>query len=162
MNNDQLIPPSAHGQSQFKPNTTVAAVIVHQDRYLFVEEVDNGVHVLNQPAGHLEANEHLIDAVKREVVEETGLTLTPDYLSGIYYFYRPELNLYFLRFCFVFELPEALETQPQDDEILATHWLSLAQLKSSSLQLRSPMVLECVEDYIAGKKMPLSMLKSNL
>lgn len=156
-----------HGANQFKPNTTVAAVIVCDNKFLLVEEVDQGKTVYNQPAGHLEANENLIDACKREVFEETGLCLTPSYCSGIYYFHRPELSLYFLRFCFVVELTTLLKSQPQDDEIIATHWLTLAQIKAKSAQLRSPMVLECIEDYIKGNKLndnkiALSLIKSNL
>jgi len=159
MNND-------HGDVQFKPNATVAAVIVHQNKFLLVEELEDGKRVFNQPAGHLEANENLITAVEREVLEETGLALTPDYVSGIYYFHRPEINLYFLRFCFVIELDDYLKSAPQDDEIIDTHWLTLEEIKEKSLQLRSTMVLECIEDYLLvianGKKISLSSLKSNL
>ena len=151
-----------HGASQFKPNTTVAAVIHHQGKFLFVEELDNKQVVFNQPAGHLEENESLIAAIEREVLEETGLTLTPDHLCGIYYFHRPDLKLYFLRFCFVIELDQWLTGQPQDSEIIATHWLSFEQIKAKGQQLRSAMVLECIEDYLAGNKIPLSQLKSNL
>lgn len=151
-----------HGAQQFKPNTTVAAVIHHQGKYLFVEELDNNQVVFNQPAGHLEENESLTTAIKREVLEETGLNLEPDYLCGIYYFHRPDLQLYFLRFCFVIELEQWLTGQPQDSEIMGTHWLSLEQIKAKGQQLRSSMVLECIEDYLAGNKIPLSQLKSNL
>ena len=100
MNTNSTSVRNDHSENQFKPNTTVAAIIVHNDKYLLVEELENGKIVYNQPAGHLEADENLIDAAKREVLEETGLALEPEYLSGIYYFHRPELNLYFLRFCF--------------------------------------------------------------
>jgi len=155
-----------HGDDQFKPNTTVAAVIVHQNKFLLVEEIENGKNVFNQPAGHLEANENLIVAVEREVLEETGLALSPDYVSGIYYFHRPDLNLFFLRFCFVIELDDYLLSKPQDDEIIDTHWLTLEEIKEKSSQLRSAMVLECIEDYLSvqqtGNKIPLSSLKSNL
>ena len=151
-----------HGIHQFKPNTTVAAVIHHQGKFLFVEELDNNQVVFNQPAGHLEENESLTTAIKREVLEETGLNLEPDYLCGIYYFHRPDLQLYFLRFCFVIELEQWLTGQPQDSEIMATHWLTLEQIKAKGQQLRSSMVLECIEDYLAGNKIPLSQLKSNL
>ena len=151
-----------HGAQQFKPNTTVAAVIHHQGKFLFVEELDNNQVVFNQPAGHLEENESLTTAIKREVLEETGLNLEPDYLCGIYYFHRPDLQLYFLRFCFVIELEQWLTGQPQDSEIMATHWLTLEQIKAKGQQLRSSMVLECIEDYLAGNKIPLSQLKSNL
>jgi len=155
-----------HGANQFKPNTTVAAVIVCNNKYLLVEEYENGKKVYNQPAGHIEANENLVDAVKREVLEETGLALIPDYLSGIYYFHRPELNLYFLRFCFVVELAQQVAAIPLDDEIIDTHWFTLEEIRIKQHQLRSTMVLECIEDYVAGgqsgNKISLSMLKSNL
>nr|WP_231907404.1 NUDIX hydrolase [Colwellia sp. PAMC 20917] len=155
-----------HGEDQFKPNATVAAIIVHQNKFLLVEEIEKGKKVFNQPAGHLEANENLISAIEREVLEETGLTLSPNYVSGIYYFYRPDINLYYLRFCFVIELDEFLQSIPQDDEIIATHWLSFDEIKAKSAQLRSTLVLECIEDYLAvlknGKKISLSSLKSNL
>jgi phosphatase NudJ len=151
-----------HQNSQFKPNTTVAVVIHCQGKFLLVEELDAGKTVFNQPAGHLEANESLIQAIQRELLEETGLTLTPDYLCGIYYFHRPELALYFLRFCFVIELSQPLVAKPQDAEIIATHWLSLPQITAKQSQLRSPMVLECIHDYLAGVKIPLSVIKSNL
>ena len=151
-----------HGADQFKPNTTVAAVVHCQGKFLLVEEQENGKKVLNQPAGHLEAKENLISAVKRELEEETGLKLAPDYLSGIYYFHRPELSLYFLRFCFVFELQDYLETNPQDDEILATHWLTIDEINQQFSTLRSPMVLDCINDYLAGQRIELSALQSNL
>ncbi|GHE83020.1 NUDIX hydrolase [Thalassotalea profundi] len=152
---------SPHGAEQFKPNTTVAAVIVCNNKFLLVEEIENGKSVYNQPAGHLEANENLINACKREVLEETGLTITPEYCSGVYYFHRPELSLYFLRFCFVVKLQTIPECQPQDDEIIATHWLTLDEIREKSAQLRSSMVLECIEDYLTGNKIDLSMIKSN-
>lgn len=155
-----------HGEEQFKPNTTVAAVISHQDKFLLVEEVDNGVTVYNQPAGHIEAQEDLIGAIKREVTEETGLDVTPEYLSGIYYFHRPfnhdNIDLYFLRFCFVVHLDSFVQTSPQDDDIVACHWFTLEEIKAMENQLRSPMVLECIEDYLAGNKIALNTLKSNL
>ncbi|MDT0605210.1 NUDIX hydrolase [Thalassotalea castellviae] len=151
-----------HGSEQFKPNTTVAAVIVHQDKFLLVEEIENNQRVFNQAAGHLEANENLIDAAKREVFEETGLLIEPQYCSGIYYFHRPEIALYFLRFCFVIELTEPLKSSPNDEEIIATHWLTYDEIKSKETQLRSPMVLQCIDDYLAGQKVTLDIFKTNL
>jgi len=151
-----------HGSEQFKPNTTVAVVVTYQDKFLLVEELEQGKTVYNQPAGHLERNENLVSAIARELEEETGLCLSPDYLCGIYYYYRASIALYYLRFCFVIELDALLPTQPQDEEIIACHWFTLAQIKAKSAQLRSPLVLECIEDYLSGKKIPLSHLKSNL
>lgn len=158
MNNQNIL----HGEQQFKPNTTVAAVITCSGKYLLVEEIDNGQVVFNQPAGHLEANENLIDAAKREIYEETGLTLTPQYCSGIYYFHRSELNLYFLRFCFVIEVETELITSPHDEEIINTHWFTLEEITKRASQLRSSMVIECINDYISGQKIELSTFKSNL
>ncbi|WP_252738781.1 NUDIX hydrolase [Colwellia sp. D2M02] len=151
-----------HGDKQFKPNTTVAAVIHHQGKFLLVEEFEQGRTVFNQPAGHLEKHEDLIEAIKREVLEETGLSLSPDYLSGIYYFYHQQAQLYFLRFCFVIELDNPLVGTPNDDDIITTHWLSLNEIKNKASQLRSPLVLECIEDYLSGNKILLSHLKSML
>ena len=90
-----------HGDDQFKPNTTVADVIVCENKYLLVEELENGKKVFNQPAGQIDSGENLIAATEREILEETGLALSPQYLNGIYYYHRPELKLYFMRFCFV-------------------------------------------------------------
>ncbi len=155
-----------HGKDQFKPNTTVAAVIVCGEKFLLVEEVENNRHVFNQPAGHLEAGENLIDAAKREIFEETGLKLTPQYLSGIYYFHREDIALYFMRFCFVIEIHECFLATPQDEEIIATHWFTLSEIENKADQLRSPIVLDCINDYLSNKnkqqKIPLSLLKSNL
>lgn len=163
-----------HGEQQFKPNTTVAAIVHCQGKYLFVEEYEGSCEsndenkrlVLNQPAGHIEEKENLITAIKRELLEETGLSLQPDYVSGIYYFHRPEVSLYFLRFCFVFEVEQCFEAIPQDDEILQTYWLTLEQLeqqiKDQPNRLRSTMVLDCIHDYLAGKKIPLEHLVSNI
>lgn len=155
-----------HGNNQFKPNTTVAAVIHCQGKFLLVEEIENGKTVFNQPAGHIEANENLIAACQREILEETGLALTPEYLNGLYYYHRPELNLYFMRFCFVIEQKTLIQASPLDDEIIATHWLTYAEIKAQVTKLRSPMVMECIEDYLLNKKqgikIPLSMLKSNI
>lgn len=151
-----------HGSAQFKPNTTVAVVVVCQDKFLLVEELGNGRTVYNQPAGHLEANENLVDAAIRELEEETGLISAIDYVSGIYYYYRESLSLYYLRFCFVIERDFFETCQPQDSEIIACHWLTFEEIKAKSSQLRSSLVLECIEDYLSGKKIPLSHLKSNL
>ena len=159
-NNKSVLTP--HGQDQFKPNTTVAAIIHYQGQFLLVEESDNGAIVFNQPAGHLEKNESILSALKREVFEETGLELSPDYLSGIYYFYNPEIDLYFLRFCFVVELSQHAISEPIDDEIIATHWLTYEEIKKKNKSLRSDLVLKCIDDYLVGNKIPLTYLKTNL
>jgi phosphatase NudJ len=151
-----------HQNMQFKPNTTVAAVVHCQGKFLLVEELEQGKTVFNQPAGHLEANENLISACQRELEEETGLRLSPSHLCGIYYFHRPELSLYFLRFCFVIEATKQYICQPQDDDIITTHWFTVDEIKQRRSQLRSPMVLDCINDYLSGVNIPLSSIKTNL
>ena len=151
-----------HGSTQFKPNTTVAAIVHCRGKFLIVEEIDAGKTVFNQPAGHLEQNESLTTAIERELKEETGLAIKPQYCSGVYYFYRAEINLYFLRFCFVVELENWLIPHPEDDEIIACHWLTFEQIVAKRNQLRSPMVVSCIEDYLAGNNIALDMLKTNL
>ena len=135
----------------FRPNVTVAAIIRWQDRYLLVEEQErNGRHVFNQPAGHLEHGENLVEAVMREVQEETGLRLTPDGWVGVYLFSTPYRKLTYLRFCFYCELTQAPgEHSPQDpdNDILACHWLTMEEIRALGRRLRSPLVMECFEDY---------------
>ncbi|GAA4502845.1 NUDIX hydrolase [Pseudaeromonas paramecii] len=148
---------------RFRPNVTVAAIIRWQDRYLLVEEQErNGRHVFNQPAGHLEHGENLIEAVMREVQEETGLTLTPDGWVGTYLFSTPYRKLTYLRFCFYCELTQAPgdhAPQDPDNDILACHWLTMPEIRKLGRRLRSPLVMECFEDYLSGVRLPLASLK---
>ncbi len=147
--------------SMFKPNTTVACIVKYKSKYLFVEEISAGRRVLNQPAGHLEENETLQQAIEREVQEETGLELSPQGFVGCYQFTSPHNKVTYLRFCYFFEFittpPPCI---PQDDDIIACHWLTLEQLKQRQPELRSAMVLDVIEDYEAGQRAPLSILKS--
>jgi len=147
---------------RFRPNVTVAAVIRWQDRFLLVEERDHGHQVFNQPAGHLEAGENLIEAACREIREETGLTLHPDGWLGTYIYSSPYRKLTYLRFCFYCELtqdPGAHLPQDPDNDIIACHWLTEPEIRALGHKLRSPLVLECMEDYLQGVRLPLSSLK---
>ena len=145
----------------FKPNTTVACVVVCQNKFLLVEETEDGKQVFNQPAGHLEKDESLLDAAKRELLEETGLSLEPQYLLGIYQNDVPDKNIQYLRFAYIIELTgKLLETAPQDSDITAAHWFSYEQICGKQSQLRSPMVKLCIDDYLSGQKLPLESIKS--
>lgn len=128
-----------------KPNVTVAAVVQYQDQFLFVEEKDKslGNLVINQPAGHLELNETLIEACQRELFEETGLQLNP---SGFIGTYRHLANngTDYLRFCFYFKLEELSPLKPNDPDIVRAFWATLAQIEQSVF--RSPLVLRCILD----------------
>ncbi|MBU1621175.1 MAG: NUDIX domain-containing protein [Gammaproteobacteria bacterium] len=141
---------------------TVAAVLYFQGRYLLVEEKDkvSGRLVLNQPAGHVEENEDLISAVKRELQEETGLSLEPDAWLGISQLKAANGHFY-VRVNFVFtptELPT--QYQPQDDDIRALHWLNFAELKTHTLPPRSQLVLDAITQFEQKQWLPLSQIKN--
>ncbi len=131
---------------------TVAAVIEREGRFLFVEERDGGgPRVLNQPAGHVEEGEALLDAVIREAREETGLAFTPESLVGVYAL-RAANGKDYLRVCFAGTVAEG-DAAPQDADILACHWLTRDEMEGRAL--RSGLVRRCVEDYLSGQRLPL-------
>ena len=142
----------------WSPHVTVAAVIEENGRYLLVEEHIEGERVFNQPAGHLEDNESLIQAIEREVVEETARTFEPSALCGIYRWKMSEKRRTYLRFCFTGSVSEQITNRALDKEIIDTHWLTLPEVTSHSPHLRSPMVLQCIRDYESGVRIPLSSL----
>lgn len=136
---------------------TVAAVISRGGRFLVVEERDGGRLVFNQPAGHVEPGESLLDAVRREVREETGLDFTPVALVGIYQL-RARNGKDYCRVCFRGTVPEGAEARPEDPDILGCRWLSRADLALAPL--RSGLVLRCVDDALAGASYPLSLVEA--
>lgn len=142
----------------WKPHTTVAAVIERDGRYLIVEELIRGQYLYNQPAGHLDPNESIIDAAIRETKEETAWDFKPEYISGIYCWDQTETGRCFLRFSFVGSCDNHDAEQALDDGIVRAIWLSREELAADQEKLRSPMVLTCIDDYIAGKKYPLELL----
>ncbi len=141
----------------WKPSATVAAVIERDGRFLFVEEVSDGRRVLNQPAGHLDPGESLMAACTREVLEETAHRFTPTSLVGVYRWHYAAKDVTFLRFCFAGELAGVDDGRALDKEIVALHWLTPAELEARSAQHRSPLVAQCVEDYLAGRRYPLEL-----
>jgi len=145
----------------FKPNVTVACIIRHDDRYLLVEEHKDGRMVLNQPAGHLERSESLIEATSREVWEETGLTLAPQGLVGTYLFTSAHNGVTYLRFCFYYEYAGMpARAIPRDSDIHACHWLTRDELLAARERLRSPLVLTALDDYERGQRADLTLVKS--
>ncbi|HSG51934.1 MAG TPA: NUDIX domain-containing protein [Rheinheimera sp.] len=147
--------------SRERLHLTVAAVVFYNGKFLFVEERDkvSGKLVLNQPAGHVEQDEDLISAVKRELFEETGLTLSPSGWLGISQLKALNGHQY-VRVNFVFE-PEQLPAQfaPQDSDILALHWLNPTELQDNSLPARSKLVTDAIDCYTCGIKLPLSLIQ---
>jgi ADP-ribose pyrophosphatase YjhB (NUDIX family) len=145
---------------QWKPNVTVAAIIQDQDRFLLVEENADDLIVFNQPAGHLEKDETLVEAVKREVLEETAWHFHPAGLSGIYHYYNPQNGITYLRFCFYGTCDRFEENRELDNGILRTVWMTAGEIRSRPGDMRSPMVEKCVDDYLSGKTWPLDILHS--
>ncbi len=143
----------------WKPHVTVAAIIENQGRFLLVEERIEGKTVFNQPAGHLESGENLVDAVRREVLEETARPFRPQALVGVYLYDLPKKDRSYLRFCFCGSVDQPAPERHLDQEIIATHWLSPEQIRERHAQLRSPMVLKCLDDYLEGKRLPLDSLR---
>jgi len=147
---------------RWKPNVTVAAIAEDNGRFLLVEEAVDGQIVYNQPAGHLEKEESLIEAIKREVLEETAWEFTPAGLIGVYLY--PSLNndITYLRFCFHGRCHNEHKDKKLDDGIIQAIWLSKDEIQAQAEKLRSPMVMRCIEDYLLGKSYPLTLIKHAL
>lgn len=143
---------------QWKPNTTVAAIIEFDGKFLLVEEdTVEGIR-LNQPAGHLEDGETLLQAVVREAKEETAYDFTPKSLLGIYHWRYDAKDITYLRFAFIGKLGAHYPEQALDDGILRTVWMNIDEIRASAHMHRSPQVLKCVEDYLAGQQYPLEVI----
>lgn len=147
-------------QDIWKPHVTVAAICERDGRFLLVREKINGIEVLNQPAGHLDPGETLEQAVIRETLEETSYRFVPRELSGIYRF-LPEQNSNetHLRFAFSGDTGDCLN-QPLDKGIIAAEWMTLEQIQASRAQHRSPMVLQCILDYLHEPSYPLQVFSA--
>lgn len=137
------------------PDITVAAVTETDGRFLVVEERINRRLVFNQPAGHVEPGESLVEAVIREVREETAWGFLPQALLGVYLWRNPTSGRSYMRFAFAGKVSDHDAQQPLDRGIVRTHWLSREDLRERELRLRSPLVLRCIEDYIEGIRRPL-------
>ena len=173
----------------WKPNVTVAAVIERDGKFLMVEEqTDDGIRY-NQPAGHLDEGESLLQACRREVLEETAWHFEPRELIGVYQ-WRPRLaagppqggaaigferseqpsppstgrgaggrsSITYLRFAYCGELGGHEAQRSLDEGILQALWLSPAELKATRDRHRSPLVMQCVSDYLAGRRFPLELI----
>ncbi len=138
-----------------KPEVTVAVLAEDRGRFLTVEERIKGHNVFNQPAGHVEDGETMIEAAIREAREETAWRFTPVALLGIYLWRYPASGRHTLRFAFTGTVCDHDAAQPLDRGILRTHWLSRAELLEREPHLRSPLVLRCVDDYLKGRRLPL-------
>ncbi|MGB4065758.1 MAG: NUDIX hydrolase [Azonexus sp.] len=143
----------------WKPHVTVAAVVQRDGKFLLVEEETEAGLAFNQPAGHLEEGESLLAAVAREAFEETAYHFKPTHLVGVYNWTHPtKEDTTYLRFAFAGELRGYEAGRQLDDGIVAARWLTLAEVRATQEKHRSPLILRCIEDFIAGKNCPLDLL----
>lgn len=150
---------------RWRPSVTVAAVIEHDGRYLLVEErTADGVR-LNNPAGHLDPGESPLQAVMREALEETARQFTPLSVLGIYFSRfqraRSREDVTYLRIAFSGTVGEAAPDRALDEPIIRTLWMTPAEVRASAARHRSPLLLRCVEDHLAGKRYPLELLHAD-
>ena len=139
------------------PHITVAAVVERDGKFLLVEESVENNAVYNQPAGHLEENESLLEAVVRETLEETAMEFTPEHLLGVYQWKQAHSRETYIRVAFAGSVNETRRKQPLRKGILGTAWLSYRQVLSlPENRLRSSMVRCCMESYLSGVRYPLS------
>ncbi|WP_285961882.1 NUDIX hydrolase [Pseudomonas tohonis] len=144
---------------RFTPHVTVATLVEDQGRFLMVEEISDGRAVLNQPAGHLEADESLIQAALRETLEETGWEVELTAVTGIYLYTAPSNGVTYQRVCFA---ARPLHHRPEhelDTGIIGPRWLTRDELLAHREQWRSPLIIRCIDDYLAGERFPLSLIR---
>ena len=146
----------------YPTDLTVAAVIEHDNKFLFVEEFATGRRVLTQPGGHIEAGESPEEAVIRETLEETGCDIACGDLIGVYLWIHPQTRQQFLRIVYAARFISCDESLPLDDGILSRRWMTLKDLEDRRNVLRSPAVLRCVNDYVAGHRQSDALLTGML
>lgn len=155
--------------NRWTPNATVAAIIAQDGKFLLVEEQTPEGLRLNNPAGHLDEGETLVQGCARETLEETMHLFTPTHLLGVYMsrFQRPAQDLRaaqdvsYLRFAFCGTLGALQTGRSLDTGIVRTLWLSADEIRASVAHHRSPLVLQCTEDYLSGKRYPLDLIHTD-
>ena len=143
------------------PHITVATVVEQDGKFLMVREKSGGLIVYNQPAGHLELDETLIDAALRETLEETGWQVEIKHFLGVYHYTSTRSGICYVRHCFIADPIKYIKESELDPEILETHWLNRQEIEARRSDLRSPLVLEVIDDYINGIQFPLSIISAH-
>ena len=142
----------------WQPDVTVATVVVRDGKLLCVEERANGALVINQPAGHLEPDESLIEAAVRETREETGWNVRVTHLVGAYQ-WKAETGRHYLRFAFGGRVGEEVPGFELDDGIVRAVWMSPEEIRATADRHRSPLIVQCVDDWLAGRRYDLDLLR---
>jgi ADP-ribose pyrophosphatase YjhB (NUDIX family) len=137
---------------------TVCAVAARNEKFLIVEERSSGVTVITQPGGHIEGGESPEDAAVRETLEESGCEIHVTGLLGVYLWIHPQTRQQFLRIAYTADLVAEHQKRKLDNGIHAVHWYTLADIKRRKRECRSPVVLKCIEDFVAGKRQPSTLL----
>lgn len=149
-------------KTRWKPNVTVAAIIEKEGRYLLIEEQTPEGLRLNNPAGHLDPGESPAEGCAREALEETARTFKPAALVGIYLsrFQRPATgeDITYVRMAFCGEIGPLQTHLSLDDGIVRTLWMTPEEVRASADRHRSPLVLQCIEDHLAGQRYPLEVI----
>lgn len=140
------------------PHVTVATIVERDNRYLMVYENSDGKKVYNQPAGHLEPDETLCEAAIREALEETGWEVRLTGVIGVNLYTAPSNGITYFRTTFIGEALSHDENRPLDTGIIEAVWLTYEEILERKDQLRSPMTLQIIEDYRAGRRFPLSVV----
>ena len=141
------------------PHVTVATVLEREGRFLLVEEqTEDGIR-FNQPAGHLERNESLVEGAVRESLEETGHHVAIEYLIGVYRWPHPRRDLVYLRFAFAGRVLSHDTDRRLDEGILRAVWMTPDEIRATASRHRSPLILQCIDDYLAGRRFDLSLLR---
>lgn len=151
-------------RQRFQPRVTVAAIIERKGRFLLVEEETSAGLRLNNPSGHLDPGEAPAEGCARETLEETAHHFTPTHLVGVYLSRNERPNgedTTYVRFAFCGELGELEPDRPLDTGIVRTLWLTEAEVRATAARHRSPLLLRCLDDYLAGKKYPLDVVATD-
>jgi len=144
-------------ESVLRPAVTVATIVEREGRFLLVEEETRTGRKLNQPAGHLEAGETIAAGAARETLEETGWQVQPAHLVGIYTWSAPD-SATFVRFAFAATALSHDAARPLDHGIVQALWLTYDELVARRADHRSPLVLRCIDDYRAGRRLPADVI----
>ena len=142
----------------WKPNVTVAAIVERDGRFLLVEEHTERGRLFNQPAGHLDPGESLIRAVARETLEETACNFEPTGLLGVYQYHSSADDVTYIRFAFTGKITGPEAGRALDAGIIRAVWLTPREIRREATRHRSPLVMRCIDDYLAGRRFPLDVL----
>lgn len=142
----------------WRPDLTVAAIVQREERFLIVEERISGTLVYNQPAGHVEDGESILEAAVRETLEETAWQFVPRHLLGLYLWRDPHNGKSILRVAISGEVRGHEPARALDRGIVAAHWMTRTALLAAPNRLRSPLVMRCIDDHLAGRRHELTAL----